>query len=86
MARRIMISVFMVLVVGSSLALASARARVRDCSVAGEPTQARKRRYGPYATIRRANEVANQYRRGGYNAQVIYAGTLEFREYYVDVW
>ena len=46
------------------------------------------RRFGPYATLRRANEVANYARRHGYKAQVIYAGCLYCgtREYYVDVW
>src|SRR5258707_11953259 len=46
------------------------------------------RRYGPYATLRRANEVANYARRLGYNAKIFYGGSLYYgtREYYVDVW
>ena len=40
-------------------------------------------RYGPYATIRRANEVANYFRSFGLRAQVINGGNWE---YYVDVW
>lgn len=45
-------------------------------------------RYGPYATLRRANEVANYARRLGYNARVFYAGSYIYdtRSYYVDVW
>jgi hypothetical protein len=48
------------------------------------------RRFGPYATIRRANEVAAYARSLGYNARVIYGGGLYSssspRVYYVDVW
>ncbi len=46
------------------------------------------RRFGPYATLRRANEVANYARRQGYRAKVIYAGSYIYgsRKYYVDVW
>jgi hypothetical protein len=49
---------------------------------------ARQRRFGPYATLRRANEVANYARRRGYKAKVIYAGSYIYntRSYYVDVW
>jgi hypothetical protein len=43
-------------------------------------------RFGPFATLRRANEVANYWRNQGYNAQVIYLGTVDYREYAVDVW
>lgn len=53
-------------------------------------TTATARRFGPYATIRRANEVANYARRLGYRAKVIYGGGLYSqsspRVYYVDVW
>jgi hypothetical protein len=41
-------------------------------------------RLGPYATIRRANEVANEARRLGYNARVIPIHALG--GYFVDVW
>lgn len=46
------------------------------------------RRFGPYATLRRANEVANYARRQGYKAKVIYGGSFVYgtRRYYVDVW
>jgi hypothetical protein len=48
----------------------------------------RSYRFGPYATLRRANEVANYARNLGYNAKVIYGGSIIYgtREYYVDVW
>jgi hypothetical protein len=47
----------------------------------------RARRFGPYATLRRANEVANYARRSGYRAKVIYGGVYDYnRVYYVDVW
>ena len=36
--------------------------------------------------IDRANEVAAQYQRMGYNTKIIYLGTLRTREYAVDVW
>ena len=49
-----------------------------------------QRRFGPYATLRRANEVANYARSLGYNAKIIYGGTyydnMYTRAYYVDVW
>jgi hypothetical protein len=86
MFRKIMISWLAPLLVGSSLAVASARANSRETSTTVELTQARMRRYGPYVTIRRANEVANYFRRRGYNARVITGGTLDSRVYYVNVW
>ena len=43
-------------------------------------------RFGPYATLRRANEVANYARSYGYNAQIIYGMSDGSRVYYVDVW
>lgn len=47
----------------------------------------RARRYGPYATLRRANEVANYARRNGYKAKIYYGGVYDTsRTYYVDVW
>jgi hypothetical protein len=46
------------------------------------------RRFGPFATVDRANQVANYFRRMGYNARIYYAGSYlaGTREYYVDVW
>ena len=45
-------------------------------------------RFGPYATLGRANAVANYARRRGYKARIIYGGSIIYgtREYYVDVW
>jgi hypothetical protein len=91
MVWKITISALAALAVSSSLAIVPALADVRDCSTAVPQAvmgaaQARSRRYGPFATIRRANEVANYFRRRGYNARVIYGGTLDSRVYYVDVW
>jgi hypothetical protein len=55
------------------------RSRSTDIKLA----QFQSGRYGPYATIRRADEVANYFRSFGFRAQVINAGNWE---YYVDVW
>src|SRR5262245_39253088 len=43
--------------------------------------------YGPFATLRRANEVANYYRQRGYTAWVNYEGSYVFgsRTYSVSV-
>jgi hypothetical protein len=86
MIRKIAISALMALVTGSSLAAVPVRDEVWGGSAAVEAAQVRSRRFGPYATIRRANEVANYFRNRGYNAKVIYGGTLDSRVYYVDVW
>jgi hypothetical protein len=45
-------------------------------------------RYGPYATIDHANRVANYFRSLGYNASIIYNGSLYSgtRTYSVNVW
>jgi len=61
-------------------------ANVLAPSTTAAPVQ-RSRRFGPYATLRRANEVANYARRNGYRAKVIYGGVYDYnRVYYVDVW
>src|SRR5262245_8764518 len=48
----------------------------------------RVRRFGPYATLTRANQVANYFRLRGYPARVVYVGalTLGTRAYGVKVW
>lgn len=44
-------------------------------------------RYGPYATIRRANEVANYFRDQGFNARVLPLNwSIGDPVYVVDVW
>ena len=52
-------------------------ARVQDMLV-------RAVRYGPYVTLRRANEVARYYRLRGYNARVVYLPATN--RYVVRVW
>ena len=47
-----------------------------------ESAQAMVMIYGPYATIRRANEVANEFRSLGFSALVYHNGD----GYYVKVW
>jgi hypothetical protein len=44
--------------------------------------QAQRGRYGPYPTVRRANEVAGYFRSLGYNTRVY----PEWGAYYVNVW
>ncbi|MGH9754444.1 MAG: hypothetical protein ACREA2_16825 [Blastocatellia bacterium] len=81
---------FATLIAGLSFTAVSARPEVRGESAPSTTAVAvqRARRYGPYATLRRANEVANYARRSGYKAKVIYGGSLysDTRRYYVDVW
>jgi hypothetical protein len=48
----------------------------------GRAQQTQATRFGPYATARRAQEVANYYINQGYNAQWFHNGD----GYYVDVW
>ena len=86
MTCKTMISALAALVICLSITAIPAQANVQNLETASISTQYRSRRFGPYATIRRANEVANIYRRRGYNAKVIYGGTLDSRVYYVDVW
>ncbi len=69
----------------AALTAVPARAEVgelRDRSHAVELAQAQTGLYGPYATIRRANDVANDFRNRGFNAQVY----PEQGAYYVKVW
>jgi hypothetical protein len=55
---------------------------VGDRSTSVQLAQVQTGRYGPFATARRANEVANHFRSRGYNAQVF----PEWGAYYVNVW
>ena len=66
----------------------SARAEVHSlfASSTSAVTMQQARRFGPYATLRRANEVANLARQRGYNAKIIYGYVDYSRAYYVDVW
>ena len=93
MFRKLMIMILSVSVL-VSLGLGSRSAVAKNSSV--HPMRmgfanTQSRRFGPYATLRRANEVANYARRLGYNARVVYGGSLYgsgdySRVYYVDVW
>jgi hypothetical protein len=82
-----LLSILAVLACGACLVVvpaAASAAAVRDGSTAALSAKARGVRYGPYATIRRANEVANSFRRQGYRARVIPIHNLG--GYFVDVW
>ena len=91
MLRKIIRLGLTVFVFGLLLAGVPVRAEVFEASrsFAAAGKIAKARRFGPYATLRRANEVANYARSLGYNAKVIYGGSMYYygsREYYVDVW
>lgn len=79
---------FATLMVGLSLVAVSARSEVRNVFAPSTTDVAVQRasRFGPYATLRRANEVANYARRRGYKAKIIYGYVEYTRAYYVDVW
>ena len=85
MSRKVVMSALALLALGSTLATPSARADARevgDRSTSVQLARAQTARYGPYATARRANEVAYHFRSLGYNAQVF----PEWGAYYVSVW
>lgn len=73
------------LVPATSPVQAESTPAISSFNAAGSTT-AVARRYGPYATLRRANEVANYARRYGYSAKIIYSSIDYTRVYYVDVW
>ncbi len=79
---------FATLMVGLSFTSVSARSEIRNVFAPSTTVVAvqRARRFGPYATLRRANEVANYTRRSGYKAKIIYGYVDYTRAYYVDVW
>ncbi|MEZ5428502.1 MAG: hypothetical protein R2747_19685 [Pyrinomonadaceae bacterium] len=90
MIKKLLAVGFMGLVLGLVPAVAPVQAQTNaafpEMSAAGSESRA-ARRFGPYATLRRANEVANYARRYGYNAKIIYGTVgLGTRAYYVDVW
>jgi hypothetical protein len=75
MVRKVLMSALAALAVGSSLAAVPTRAKASemwDRSTDVELAQAEFFRLGPYATIRRANEVANYCRSFGYNVSAPY--------------
>ena len=79
MARNVLFSAVAMLALGSSLATVPTRA---EAAASEGAVVARTGRYGPYATARRANEVAYYFRSLGFNAQVY----PEWCAYYVNVW
>jgi hypothetical protein len=80
MARNVLLSALAMLAVGSSVTTVPVRAEAAAPSTSLRVAQAG--RYGPYATARRANEVAYNFRSRGYSAQVY----PEWGAYYVSVW
>jgi hypothetical protein len=79
-ARSVLFSAMAMLALGSSLATVPTRAEAAETSESVQLAQTG--RYGPYATARRANEVAYYFRSLGFNAQVY----PEWGAYYVNVW
>ena len=79
MARNVLFTALAMLALGSSLAAGPARAEAAAPSTSVQVAQAA--RYGPYATARRANEVAYYFRSRGFNVQVY----PEWGAYYVSV-
>jgi hypothetical protein len=63
------------------LGLAGALAAAVSAGAAGRAPQQQVRRFGPFATMRRANEVADTFRRQGCQAVAFHNGD----GYYVDV-
>jgi topoisomerase IA-like protein len=85
MSRKVLMSALALLALGSPLAIPPTRADAREVgkgSTSVQLAQVQTGRYGPYATARRANEVASYFRSFGCNAQVF----PEWGAYYVNVW
>jgi hypothetical protein len=82
-ARSTVVAALATLAMGSSFTLAPNRTEAGEAAGGTAAAQlAQAGRYGPFATIRRANEYANYFRSRGYNAQVV----PEWGAYYVNVW
>jgi hypothetical protein len=81
MVSRILIALVPALLAGSALAGAPPQVGSVEVRPPAALQLAQCARYGPYATMRRANEVAAQARAYGYNA-VVYP---EWGAYYVNV-
>jgi hypothetical protein len=85
MCRKLLMSAVAVLTFGAFLTTVPAHAdlgRGEQHSMRAESAQAMVMIYGPYATIRRANEVAAEARSLGFSAVVYHNGD----GYYVKVW
>ena len=85
MSRKLLLSAVAVLTLGAFLSAVPAHAdlgKAEQQSTPAELAQTAVMVYGPYATIRRANEVANEFRSLGFSALVYHNGD----GYYVKVW
>lgn len=80
--RMVLVAALAMLAVGSTLTAPPARTEAGPSMSDEELIEVRAARYGPFATMRRANEVASHYRSRGYNAQAF----PEWGAYYVHVW
>ncbi len=91
MIQKILIVGFIAIIFG--LAPVSGVVRAEGSKSAGafrlaESSKIRSWRFGPFATLGRANQVANYARSRGYKAGIYYGGCFECgsRAYFVDVW
>ncbi len=85
MSRKLLLSAVAVLTFGTVLAAGPAHADLgmgEQRLMRAESAQAMVMIYGPYATMRRANEVANEARNLGFSAIAYHNGD----GYYVKVW
>jgi hypothetical protein len=80
--RMVLVVTLAMLTLGSSLTVSPARTEADPSPSAEQSIQVQAVRYGPFATMRRANEVANHFRGRGYNALAF----PEWGAYYVNVW
>jgi len=76
-SRKVLMAALVALAVGSSLTTVPTRTEAN-----AEVVEVQSGRYGPFATMRRANEVAIYFRSRGYNAHAY----PEWGSYYVNVW
>ena len=76
-SRKILMGALVMLAVGSSIGTLPTPTEANP-----ELVQVQSGRYGPFATMRRADEVATYFRSRGYNAHAY----PEWGAYYVNVW
>ncbi len=79
--RLFLVAALAMLALGSSVTVSPDRTEAGP-STSAELIQVQAVRYGPFATMRRANEVAGHFRSRGYNALAF----PEWGAYYVNVW
>ena len=80
--RLVLVAALAMLALGSSVTVSPDRTEADPSTSAEELIQVQAVRYGPFATMRRANEVASHFRSRGYNALAF----PEWGAYYVNVW